>query len=323
MNHNQRLDQLFAQMQHKLSQASTEEDCLEIIRMATKHKGSFQYDFKISIAIFVIALLILVSLAASHQAQPIILLILLLAIFIIFASRIHYKANKGTNILKKLYTIDASFDYGMHLIPTPNIQQLAKIYHKSEFQRGNYSNIFKYYYKGKHHLNNDTEVHYFPYHYHYVNMKRHRDKNGKVKKSYTHHDKYGVFIDFDIGFSMDIISSYNFNSHLSYKYKTASSVFSSQYKIYTSNEFKAAKFFTPQMIILFEEFHKQFPNANIRFRKNKNLCISLTGNLLYLPRLINDNTWENLDILYKEIESKTDFSELNKILAFIKQIKSL
>lgn len=330
--HNQRLKELVRLVSDKVEQAQSQADLLDAISEVKKFDGPLRYNNTIFNTIAALAFLLA---AASWAAwgyfgkgvlvptviDPPIVVGLIAFTFgtvglIAFTSGTMRNA-AISKLSNRIFEKGILFDNNLNEIPFDKrgkARELEQKFH--EFDRGNHSreiwNLCEGFFVG--------ETYQFGYHlysFHYVDRHTETVSDGKggtrTRVRYDHHNRYGIYMPFEHAANIAVLS-FDVEGIRGASFRPASNRFNEIYRVIALDEFEAAKFLKPAVVLAFEAIADCFTDLNFEINANAELCMSFGDNILPLGAVKRKYGLENPDPFIAEILAHQTMSKLNLAL---------
>ncbi|TRY32911.1 DUF3137 domain-containing protein [Aliiglaciecola sp. M165] len=233
-----------------------------------------------------------------------------------------FQNKKIGDLSARIFKMDAMLDNHFVVAPSPGTKSLQTRF--SDFDRGNYSREIRSYY----HSHYDGEEHDFDfnyYHFHYVNKRTvtytTTDSKGRTQVStktvYDHFDRYGIILPFTYVRGIQIFES-SAGQHYQHQYSAESLVFRKRFNVYCRDQFSAAKFLKPAVIVAIEDIAGLFKQLNIEINVDGQMCIAFDNADLLGAEQSYD--LEHPQAFLKELKGETQMVRLNSMLSFVHQL---
>lgn len=324
INHNKHVIEFVKTLQAKTDTATTIQDLVTIINDVKNNNLSLKLDHRLH---YIVAALCFIAAAVTAiyqisqyqtlQTSAIFSIVILALLFIGALAWIFTQKRQVSNLSDTLYTKNVLIDNQLTQVAVEgdsHAKQLGSQFY--EFNRGNYSRTIEGLYQGQF-QGNTYSFDYHYYHFHYVDRRTEvtTDSKGRTRTRtiYDHYHRYGIYLPFAYVNNLAILSN-----HLSIKgerFKPASNRFNKRFKVYTTDQFTAAKFLKPSVVLTLEDAAENLKNINLEFNAQNHLCVSVDDrDVLSLNRQYGI---EDPDNFINEIEQHQTLPKLHLILELI------
>lgn len=234
-----------------------------------------------------------------------------------------YKQKRAvTDLAKIIYQKDALLDNNLRYKAPFNSEEMRIRFR--EFDRGNYSREFRKVIGGKF-IGDEHTFNYDYYHFHYVDkrvvVETSTDSKGRVttrtRTVYDRFDRYGLIVPFEFVQSMQIFS-FKLSRNYGSKFTTGSIAFDKKFKVRAVDEFTAAKFLKPAVVVAIQEVSEFLRKMNIEIDASGKMCVSFANNEMVLGNQRYDLS--NPEAFYTELAGQTKLRLLERTLRFVHQM---
>ena len=195
-------------------------------------------------------------------------------------------------------------------------KELNKIF--NDFSRGNESRKITRLIQGK--SDNQIKYQYYDFHYVEVTTRTVTDSKGNThtETTRTTHYRYGILINNFKANSITCSSSY-IGSDFKEKWKSSSPIFNKHWRVRVDNLIKSARFFTPPVVLLFNDLASLLNAPNFELSINGELCLSFGKDIIAenKPKI----TFNDIERFKKVVLSDIKLSKINKVIAIIDDIE--
>ncbi|WJG08604.1 hypothetical protein [Aliiglaciecola sp. LCG003] len=232
------------------------------------------------------------------------------------------RARQLSSLAKMAFFKDALFDN--HIIKKPNPSSREMSRHFAEFLRGNHSREFREFYAGEY-VGSEHNFNFSYFHYHYVDKRIETyvttDSKGRTtvrtRTVYDHFDRYGIIVPFSFYQNIQIIGD-SLAQLYPEKYFTGSVQFARKFKVRAGDQFIAAKFLKPAVVVAIEDIAQVLGRLNIELNTTGELCISFTDDNVLSVKQRYD--LKQPVEFYQELVANTELRKLQSTLDFIHQL---
>jgi len=325
--HNSRLKQALATIEQHIKHAKSDDDLVAAINLLTPFPVPVQYDnrrLNLITALFCAAsaitavILLLIEVETDYLLAPSAAMIITLVTYA--GMRLHRKTGLS-KLSRKIEYLTGLFDYGLQHIAI-NSKGKAREYGNRfrAFQLGDYSREIRSLLRGSYD-GTDHSFSYEYYHFHYVNQRIETytttDSKGNVRVRtrtvYDHFDRYGFIVPFK--FAKQLRISEGRLGFFSPKWKSSSVSFNKNFNVETANEFEAAKFLTPKILVEIESAGAALRGLDMEFNSLGELCFSFDNSNTLASQ--NAGSLANPAAFAKHISGHNVRANLDAALAFI------
>lgn len=234
-----------------------------------------------------------------------------------------YKQKSAVSALANIiYQKDAFLDNSLRYKAPFNSEEMRIRFR--EFDRGNHSREFKEVISGEF----EGDEHTFSYDYyrfHYVDkrvvVETSTDSKGRVttrtRTVYDRYDRFGLIIPFEFVQSLQIFSFALSRSYDS-KFTTGSIAFDKKFKVRAVDEFTAAKFLKPAVVVAIQDVSEFLRKMNIEIDASGKMCVSFANSEMVLGNQRYDLS--NPEDFYIELAGQTKLRLLERALRFVHQM---
>lgn len=323
-SHNKKVIEFVNDLQGQLTQATTIQDLTSIIADVRQANLSLKLDHRlhyICAAFFLMAGISTAIYQIAHygtlQTPATFAVVALSLLFIGSLAWVFVQKKQITHLSDALYTKNLLIDNKLTQIDVEaesHAKELGAQFY--EFNRGNYSRKIEALYQGDY-QGSEHQFNYHFYHFHYVDRRTEvtTDSKGRTRTRtvYDHYHRYGIYLPFPYVSNLAILS--NNLSIKGQRFKPASNRFNKRFKVFTDDQFTAAKFLKPAVVLTLEEAAEKLKAINLEFNAQNQLCFSVDDrNILALHRQYGI---EEPDNFINEIEQHQTLPKLHIMLELI------